>query len=213
MTHRSARRFLELALRRSARGSGSLKDFQNRRSSVQPIPDIASILGELLWALAGAIALRSYAPERMTLDVDVLIHCRDEWSARQRFLEAGYEIAGELAIGGFSARQASPGTEEGEHLPVDVIAREDPWLEEALANLYHDEDGRPVLARPYLALQKLQAGRTQDLADVQRLLAGTPPAERERTRQLVGRYAPELVEDYDSLVQLADLEFGPPPEG
>jgi hypothetical protein len=57
---------------------------------------------------------------------------------------------------------------------------------------------------------KLQAGRTQDLADVQRLLAQTPAAERAAIRMLVEQYSPELVEDYDSLCTLADLEFGPP---
>jgi len=61
---------------------------------------------------------------------------------------------------------------------------------------------------------KLQAGRTQDLADVQRLLAGTPAAERASTRALVTQHSPELVEDYDALCTLADLEFGPPaPDG
>ncbi len=58
---------------------------------------------------------------------------------------------------------------------------------------------------------KLQAGRTQDLADIQRLIALTPADERVSVRGIVERYSPELIEDLDSLVTLADLEFGPPP--
>jgi hypothetical protein len=34
---------------------------------------------------------------------------------------------------------------------------------------------------------------------------------RASTRNLIERHTPHLVEDYDSLVTLADLEFGSPP--
>lgn len=61
-----------------------------------------------------------------------------------------------------------------------------------------------------LTLLKLQAGRTQDLADVQRFLAHTLLAERAPTRELVAQESPDLVEDLDTLWTLADLEFGPP---
>jgi hypothetical protein len=64
------------------------------------------------------------------------------------------------------------------------------------------------MPRPYLLLLKLQAGRTQDLADVQRLLRGTSTSERGAMRSIVEQYAAELVEDYDALVTLADLEYG-----
>lgn len=208
MTERVATRFLRLALRRAARGTGSQKDSYDRRTSVQPIPDLVPVLGSLRWALAGGIALRAYAPERMTLDVDIVIHERDVRAAREAFVEAGYEIVGELSIGGFTAREEAPDV-----MPVDVIPRGDPWLEDALADPHLDAAGYPILPRPYLTLLKLQAGRTQDLADVQRLLAATPLTERASTRRLVEAYAPDLAEDYDSLITLADLEFGSPREG
>lgn len=207
MTERAATRFLQLALRRAARSTGSQTDLlYERRTSVQPIPDLASVLGSLRWALVGGMALRAYAPERMTLDVDIVMHERDTQAAREAFVDAGYEIVGELSIGGFTAREAS------DEMPVNVITRSDPWLEEVLAGPHLDEDGHPVLPRPYLTLLKLQAGRTQDLADVQRLLAATPPTERAFTRRLVEAHAPDLVENYDALISLADLEFGPPRE-
>lgn len=207
MTERVATQLLRMALKRGARGTGSQKDLYDRRTSVQPIPDLAPVLGSLRWALVGGIALRAYAPERMTLDVDIIMHERDARSAREAFVEAGYEITGELSIGGFTAREGAP-----DAMPVDVILRDDPWLEVALANPHLDPAGHPVLPRPYLTLLKLQAGRALDVVDVQRLLVSTPPAERASTRRLVEAYAPGLAEDYDSLVALADLEFGPPPE-
>jgi hypothetical protein len=206
VTERAATRFLQLALKRAARGTGSQTDLlYERRTSVQPIPDLAAVLGPLRWALVGGMALRAYAPERMTLDVDIIMHERDEAPAREAFLDVGYEIVGELSIGGFTARaEGAP-----DEMPVDVIARRDLWLDEVLADPHLDDDGHLVLPRPYLTLLKLQAGRTQDLADVQRLLAATPSAERASTRRLVGAYAPDLTEAYDALITLADLEFGP----
>lgn len=209
MTERVATRFLRLALRRAARGTGTQTDLlHDRRTSAQPIPDLASVLGSLRWALVGGIALRAYAPERMTLDVDIVMHERDARAAREAFIDAGYDIVGELTIGGFTARDE----EAPDQVPVDVVTRSDPWLEDVLADPHLDDDGYPVLPRPHLSLLKLQAGRTQDLADVQRLLAATPPAERASTRRLVEAFAPALVGDYDALITLADLEFGPPRE-
>lgn len=207
MPDRPATQFLRLALRRAARGTGSLSSFHNRRTNVQPVPDLTSVLAPLRWALVGGLALRAYMPERMTLDVDVLIHERDATAARRAFVDTGYDIVGQLSIGGFTVRQPEP-----DAVTVDVITGRDPWVDDALAGPHYDSGGHPVLPRPYLTLSKLQAGRTQDLADVQRLLAGTPPNERASTRQLVERYAPDLAEDYDSLVTLADLEFGLPQE-
>lgn len=174
---------------------------------MQPVPDLPAILRNVRWVLVDGIALRAYMPERMTLDVDILIHERDSTIVHDALSNAGYRLTGQLSIGGFSVQSATS-TEP----PIDVLIRSDRWLDSALATPTTDPAGYPVLGRPYLTLLKLQAGRTQDLADVQRLLARTPRAERATTRQLVERESPELTEDYDSLCTLADLEFGPPPE-
>jgi hypothetical protein len=174
---------------------------------VQPLPDLAAILGTIRWVLVGGIALRAYMPERMTLDVDILIHERDAVAARDAFRAAGYRIVGELSIGGFSCQQPA-----SETMPVDVLTRADPWLDAALAAPAYDVAGYPVLGRPYLILVKLQAGRTQDLADIQRLLSRTPKAEREAARRLIQQVDPAIVEDFDALLTLAELEFGPLPD-
>ncbi|GAB4442735.1 MAG: hypothetical protein OHK0015_41790 [Chloroflexi bacterium OHK40] len=172
---------------------------------MQPVPDLATMLGSIRWVIVGGLALRAYIPERMTLDVDILVHERDAGQARQAFLAAGYHVIAELTIGGFTVQPL------GAETPViDIITRADNWLDQALLTPGHDPAGYPVLGRPYLTLMKLQAGRTQDLADVQRLIASAPAAERAITRELVLRESPELVEDFDALCTLADLEFGPP---
>lgn len=169
-----------------------------------PTPDLAAILGPIPWVLIGGIALRAYAPERMTLDIAIMIHADDEAAAQAAFRAAGYTLTGPLTVGGFTAHPADGSA------PVDVLTGTAPWLHLALERPTPDPAGLPAMPRPYLLLLKLQAGRTQDLADVQRLLRGTSTADRSAMRAIVEEYAVDLVEDYDALVTLADLEYGPP---
>jgi hypothetical protein len=173
---------------------------------MQPVPDFATILGTIPWVLVGGIAIRAYMPERTTLDVDIMIPETDEARARTAFIKAGYIITGDLSIGGFSIRRA----DAEDSPPVDVLISEESWFEEALMHPSRDAAGLPVMPRPYLMLLKMEAGRSQDLVDVQRMLRDTPSSERSSTRALIARHAPEMVEDYDALIQLADIEFGPP---
>lgn len=196
--------FLTLALRRAARGSGSSATFLARRTAMQPLPDLATMLSPIPWVLVGGFAIRAFMPERTTQDVDLLIHADDESRARTALVAAGYTVTGTLSIGGFTAER--PGA-----MPIDVLTGRQRWLDTALATPAHDAAGYPVLARPYLMLLKLQAGRTQDLTDVQRMLRDTPPRERQSTRALIASQDADLAEEFDALIQLADLEFGPPP--
>jgi hypothetical protein len=191
-----------MALRRAARGTGSSFAFLQQRTAMQALPDLSMILGSIHWVLIGGLALRAYMPERLTFDIDILVHERDSPAVRTAFLASGFVLVGELSIGGFSVRTTTTSA------PIDVITRSDSWLDTALAAPARDSAGYPVLGRPFLILLKLEAGRTQDLADVQRLLAYTAPEERASIRTLVVAEQPELVEDYDSLCILADLEFG-----
>lgn len=131
-----------------------------------------------------------------------MVHADDAATVRAAFAAAGYTITGPLPIGDFTAHPADGGA------PIDVLTSTAPWLYDPLATPTPDPAGLPAMPRPYLLLLKLEAGRTQDLADVQRLLRGTSAEERAAMRTIVLQYAAGLVEDYDALVTLADLEFG-----
>ncbi|PDW00158.1 hypothetical protein CJ255_21040 [Candidatus Viridilinea mediisalina] len=148
------------------------------------------------------MALRAYIPERMTLDVDIIIHADDEAPARAAFGAAGYRITGPLSIGGFTAHPSDSTA------PIDVLTSTAHWLEEALTTPSFDTAGFPVMPRPYLILLKLQAGRSQDLADIQRLLRGTSAEERSHMHAMIAHEAHDLVADFDALCTLADLEYG-----
>lgn len=196
---------LKMALRRAKPGTGSSNEFLDRRTAMQPVPDLAAILGPIPWVLVGGIAIRAYMPERTTLDVDIMIREADESRTRAAFLKGGYSITGSLSIGGFSIRRI----DAEDSPPVDVLISSESWFDEALTHPNRDAAGLPVMPRPYLMLLKLAAGRSQDLVDVQRMLRDTPISERSSTRALIARHAREMVEDYDALIQLADIEFGP----
>lgn len=202
--HRTiSRHILAMALRRKARGTGSSDTFLNTRTAVQSLPNLHQLFAGFPWLLVGGFATRAYMPERMTLDVDVLISAADATAVRDALLAAGYQITGHRSIGGFTAAHPTS-------MPIDVLTSTAPWLDQALRQPYTDAAGFPVLARPYLMLMKLQKGRSRDYDDVQRMLRDTPLVERQSTRDVIKRYASDLVEDLDSLIQLANLEFGPP---
>ena len=136
MAPRLATTFLQIALRRAARGTGSSSAFLERRTAVQAIPDLPSIVGAIPWVLVGGIALRAYIPERMTLDAAILVHERDSAQVRDAFLAAGYQVTGLLSIGGFSVQAA-----ETTDPPIDVLTRADHWLDAALASPVEDNAG------------------------------------------------------------------------
>ncbi len=151
-------------------------------------------------AVVGAVAARLYMPERATRDLDILIRREDEQVVRERLETAGYRHGVSLAVPGFTV--CSPeGTE------IDVLLGDAPWVEEALATPRVDPTGLPVLDLPYLVLMKLEASRLQDMADLARMLGLASETERERVRAVVARYAPDALEDLESLIYLGMLEM------
>ena len=164
-------------------------------------PDLRSILHGIPWVIAGGVATRAYMPERMTKDLDVLVRYQDGDKVLKRLTAAGYRIISPLTIPGHLLR--SP-----EGIELDLILGEYPWLEEALAHPRRDPAGYPVLDLPYLVLMKMASGRVQDIADVTRMLGLAPEAELADVRQLVGQYAPEDLDDLESLIYLGQVETG-----
>jgi len=166
-------------------------------------PDLWKLLDPLPWA--GAVATRAYMPERVTLDLDVVVLANDASEIRSRLNEAGYKLDAPLAIGG--SRWVSPqGTQ------VDIIEGREPWWPEAFAEARNNLDlqGLPVLPLPYLVLMKLQASRVQDVADVTRMPGQASDEALEAARAVVARHGPELAEDLESLIALGRLELQEP---
>ena len=200
--------FIRIARKRQRPGSGSSLQFLRRRTVAQKFPDLTDVLQGIPWAFVGAAATRLYMPERLTGDLDILVHAEDSSAVRSRLLAAGYKQLGDLAI------QGGP-WESSDGFPLDVLETDEGWCSDALHEAASNRDaaGNPVLPLPYLVLLKLRAGRAQDIADVTRMLGQASEGQLALVRSVFERWAPGDREDLDSLTFLGQLEMQPADEG
>ena len=162
-------------------------------------PDFRQILQGIPWVIIGGVATRAYMPERMTKDMDILIHKNDGQEVIQRLQKAGYTVISQLAVPGHLL-QSPTGVE------VDVLFGDTPWLKDALAQPQFDAARYPVLDLPYLVLLKLQAMRPQDWTDVSRMLGLASDEVLNQVREAITQYSPEDSDDLESLIYLGKLE-------
>ncbi|HQE92403.1 MAG TPA: hypothetical protein PLH19_13405 [Anaerolineae bacterium] len=197
---RRRRLMLDLCLRRARPGTGSGQAFLHRRTAMYPWPDLRPILQDIPWLMVGGVATRAYMPERATQDLDILIRRTDGDAVWEKLQAAGYTRVSELAIPGFIAR--SP-----ENVELDILYGDEAWLDEALQNPETDAAGYPVIGLPYLVLMKLASARTQDMADLARMLGLAAETHLTQVRDTVRRYIPEALEDLEALIYLGRLEI------
>lgn len=166
---------------------------------MNPWPDLRDSLQGIAWAVVGGVATRAYMAERMTKDLDILVRTSDGEEVISRLKEAGFQVESALALRGHVLR--SP-----DGIEIDVLFGQYGWLNEAFAHLKTDPVGYPVLALPYLIVMKFEAGRTQDWADISRMLGFASDHDLDEVRQVVARYSPEDVEDLESLIFIGKKE-------
>ena len=205
LTPAQKRRFMiDFCLRRIQPGTGSAPEFLQRRTAMNPWPDLRPILQDIPWVIVGGVATRAYMPERATKDLDILVRQRDEDKVWERLKAAGYHHVTRLAVPGFLVR--SP-----DGVDLDVILGDYPWLDKALALPQRDSAGYPVLDLPYLVLMKMAAIRGRDLGDLTTMLGLASEKELARVRQVVAHYAPTEADDLESLIYLGQVEMGKAP--
>lgn len=196
---------LAIARRRQKPGTGSSLEFMRRRTAMKQWPDPTDALHEIPWATVGGVATRHYAPERATIDLDILVERATARSVRERLQQAGFSLAGELTVGG-STWHAPAGTS------IQVHESEEPWVGVALqlAQENRDLQGLPILPLPYFVLMKLRSGRTLDIADIVRMLGLASDADLDLVRDVSSRFEPDAQEDVESMIALRRLEMQPP---
>ena len=193
--------YLSMAERRTQPGSGSAPfEVRDRASAFVP-PQVRRLLGTVPFAIVGGLETRRYMPERMTLDVDVLVSPPNLPQAEKALLATGCRKRGPLTIGGSTWVTA-------DSQELDLIALEAPWTEDAVSSAITAPDGQPYVALQYLVLMKLASSRVQDLADISRMLGVANNAAIEATRALVSRYRPNDAEDLESIIRLGKIEQG-----
>ena len=171
---------------------------------MNPWPDLRPILQGIRWAMIGGVATRAYMAERATKDLDIIVQDKDGESAIQKLKEAGYQIISKLAMPRY-LMQSPDGTE------LDVLIGKYRWLKEALASPKQDPAGYPVVALPYLVILKMEAQRPQDWADISRMLGWASEKELDEVRAAIKKYAPNDLEDLESLIFLGKKEQEIPP--
>jgi len=200
LTVRQRRRFMiNMLLRRIQPGMGSSYEFTQRRTAMNSWPDLRPALKGIKWAIVGGVATRAYMPERTTKDIDILIDVKDEEQVIKQLQQAGYQLISKLAIPGVVMH--SP-----EGVELDVLFGDYPWLEEGFKKIKRDKAGYPVIGLPYLVLLKMLAQRAQDWADVSRMLGWASDTDLDTVREVFTRYAPEDLEDLESLIFLGKKE-------
>ncbi|MEW6752778.1 MAG: hypothetical protein AB1505_17635 [Candidatus Latescibacterota bacterium] len=191
--------FVAMARRRARPGSGTAATLRARRSWSLPVSDLLNLIRHTPFVVVGGVATRLYMQERVTLDVDILVAAADAARLHEELRTAGCRHEGPLSMGGSHWVLPDGGG-------LDVLESEAAWVRAALASPRRAPDGLPVADLPYLVLLKLQASRTQDLADVSRMLGGAPEPELDRVRQVVRAHLPEAAEDLESLIVLGRME-------
>jgi hypothetical protein len=144
------------------------------RSALEALGGLLDGLG-IRWVLIGALAANRYrVTTRLTQDVDLLLEGMGPGLDR---------LEHALAAGGWSVRRAAPGGEvlrlrHAELGAADLIVAATEYEAVAIARSREEplRSGRPVLvlAPEDVIVLKLVAGRAQDIADIEAILAARP---------------------------------------
>ncbi len=156
------------------------------------------------YVIVGGVATAMYMPQRLTLDVDILILTQDSTALAQELRQAGCTAIGPLAFGGHSWRTADGSL-------LDVLESDEPWVGDAVRTPNRSSTGLPVIGLPFLVLMKLAASRPQDLADISRMLGAADAEGLAAVRAAVNQYRLVERDDLESLITLGELEFADPP--
>lgn len=152
------------------------------------------------FVVVGGVATRLYAPERMTDDLDILVHGGNAERLAGDLAQAGAQPLERLSAGGSSCLLPD-GT------VLDILFFSEPWAEDALRAPLVAPDGLPVIGLPYLVLMKLLASRGIDLGDLTRMLGGADEHALHAVRSVIQTYASDAVDDLESLIMLGRLEY------
>jgi hypothetical protein len=193
------KKFIQITLRRVKPGSGSTHEFLKTRTWSRQVTDLRPLI-QVPYVIIGGVATRLYMPERMTDDLDILIHEDRAERAYLDLIQGEARRIGDLSIGGTS-------WELPDKTILDIITSNRAWVNTALLHPRFGMDAQPVISLPYLVLMKLEASRTTDISDISRMLGQASDVDLDEVRKVVEMYDPNSVEDLKSLIQLGKLEM------
>jgi hypothetical protein len=199
MDVKTRKKFIQITLKRVKPGSGSSIEFLKARTWRTPVTDLRDLISES-YVIVGGVATRLYMPERMTDDLDILIHTSQAQNVYDSLIQKQARQIGNLSIGGTS-------WELPDRTILDIIVSDRAWVKPALLHPKTSPDGQSVIDLPYLILMKLEASRTTDLSDISRMLGQAEDRELDAVRKIIKLYDPHSLEDLESLIQLGKIEM------
>ncbi len=152
------------------------------------------------FVIVGGIGTALYMPQRFTLDLDLLVLSEDAPRLYQELTRLGYTKQGQPTIGGTIWRGPNGN-------PLAVLESAEPWARPAVQTPNRSPTGEPVIALPYLVLMKLAASRSQDLADISRMLGTADERTLQEVRNVVRAHRSADEADLESLIMLGRLEL------
>lgn len=168
---------------------------------------LPEILSDIRWAVIGAVALRKYAPERMTQDIDILVDQEQMSEAKSVLLNNDFTDPSQLS---FSNNDLSGFSLSGKQFEIDVITSTEDWVTDGLKNAQDNRDRQnlPILPMKYLIFLKLRSMRTQDFADLSRILGHCSESTYSEIRHWIINRRPDFDEDLDQIRELGQIEYG-----
>ena len=222
MSHKSTfdtasgrRRFyLDVGLRKRPMWSGSAMDSLMQSPREMLSINMATLFGDIDAAIVGGVATRAYSPERVTQDIDVLVEQARYDEAARALERRGWRKVRDLVFpASLLGVYGSAWLKDGQKL--DVLATDQPWAEEALAEKAYDQTGLRVIGLPYLVMMKIDSARGIDQGDLTRMLGLLDEAEVEHVVAVVQRHYgdPHGAEDVRQYAMLGKLEYWTPEDG
>jgi hypothetical protein len=211
-TAQGRRRFyLERGLRRRPIGAGSNLDMLMQLERTKLFATMKSLLGDIPAAVVGGVATRAYSPERATQDLDVLVdHARYD-DAVHRLETLGWRRDAQLMFPNtMLGLYGTTWSKDGHAL--DLMASDQAWAEEALAEEAFDQTGLRIVALPYLVLMKVDSARGVDQGDLTRMLGRATESDVERAVRVVEKHHrdPHAAEDVRQYAALGAMEYERP---
>lgn len=188
-------------------GTGSILAWGLSLQKIHIMDQLNSI--PVSFAVVGGVATRYYMPERQTQDLDILIAVDDYSNACQYLQSQGGTQLNQLAPDLPQTIGSTWQLPDGQLL--DVLASQLDWVKNAIArSIVYDRDPQelPIIGLEYLVLMKLFSARTQDLADISRMMGYADEDIIKSTSALVKIELPSALEDLENLIQLGKLELG-----
>ncbi len=167
--------------------------------------DIRFSLQDIPFVIVDGVATRLYMPERVTLDLDILIFGWDRANLFENLSRSGARYLQDLSIPGSSWILANS-------QPLDILESCYPWQEEAIRDPNYSVDHYPVIKLPYLVLMKLDSSRSQDIADISRMMGAADDQDLDQVRSVCQRHMSSALDDLESLIELGKLEYEDAPK-